>query len=49
MLFEGNLEAGAHEVQFDASARDGTRLPAGLYFVSLEDGSLRQTRRIVVY
>lgn len=49
VLFEGMLEAGVHEMPFDGRSVRGTRLPAGLYFVSVEDGHERQTRRIVVY
>jgi flagellar hook assembly protein FlgD len=49
VLFDGSMEAGAHDIEFDARNAGGARLPAGLYFVSVEDGRERETRRIVVY
>jgi len=48
VLFDGPMEAGAHEMRLDTRS-GGSRLPSGLYFVSVDDGRERRTRRIVVY
>ena len=42
-LVDQSLDAGAHHVNFDASA-----LPSGLYFYRLEAGTFAQTRKLVL-
>ena len=42
-LVDGNLEAGVHETEFNAS-----RLPSGIYFYSLTAGEYKQTRKMTL-
>ncbi|MFC1573175.1 FlgD immunoglobulin-like domain containing protein [Candidatus Eisenbacteria bacterium] len=40
--------AGVHGFSLDPGGQDGRRLPAGIYYLRLEVGGMRQTRRIVL-
>jgi hypothetical protein len=42
-LINGEVEAGFHEVHFDASG-----LASGLYFYRLQTGELVQTKRLLI-
>jgi hypothetical protein len=42
-IVDGELQAGYHEVRFDAS-----RLPSGVYFYRLQAGNFLQTRKLIV-
>ena len=42
-LVDGTQAAGHHDVKFDA-----TNLPSGVYFYRIQDGSLNETRRMVL-
>ena len=45
-LVNGELEAGPHEVTFDASSATGG-LPSGTYFYTLTSGSYTETRKMM--
>jgi len=46
-LAEGLWSAGRHEVVWTGDGDDGRRLPAGVYFVRLEAGSLRTSSKVI--
>ncbi len=48
-LYAGMLSAGQHRFPFAGRNREGTLLPAGLYFLVLADGGNRSAVRKVVY
>lgn len=47
-LADGRFEAGAHVVNWNATDRDGQRVPAGVYFASLESGQGTASGKLVV-
>lgn len=47
-LAERALGAGPHAVSWDGRGRDGEPVPAGVYFLSLEAGGARETKRLVL-
>lgn len=47
-LVDGILPAGQHTLQWDARDHDGSRLPAGVYFLRLETPEGSDARRITV-
>jgi len=49
VLLDGRLNAGAHELRFEARDTRGLRLGAGLYFISVASDGETLTRKIVVY
>jgi parallel beta-helix repeat protein len=48
VLQDGTLPAGLSELRWDLTRGDGTRLPAGIYFVHARTRSVEATHRIVV-
>jgi hypothetical protein len=42
-LINGELEAGSHEIRFDASG-----LPSAVYFYTIQSGRFVQTKKLVV-
>jgi hypothetical protein len=42
------LPPGAHETTWNGRSDRGGRMPAGVYFVRLEAGSLREARKLVL-
>lgn len=47
VLVSGTLAAGPHRVSWDGVADDGTKAPAGLYFLSLDADGRSRTARVV--
>jgi hypothetical protein len=47
-LVDGTMSAGAHPVAWNARARGGATLPAGIYLVRLEHGKQVESRRLVL-
>jgi hypothetical protein len=47
VLVSGTLDAGPHRATWDGTADDGTKVPAGLYFLRLDAGGLSETARVV--
>lgn len=48
VLAEGTFNPGTHAVAWGADDESGARVPAGIYFVSLETGGVRMNSRIVL-
>jgi len=47
-LFDGRLSAGQHQIHWDGRSAGGAPVPAGLYFLSIEEeGQPRITARIL--
>jgi len=47
-LHEGLLPAGSHEIEWDATDRDGSAVASGMYFYRLVSESASQTRKMVL-
>jgi len=46
-LVDHDMAAGRHEVQWDGRDDAGTRVASGIYYLRLESGQLRATRKVV--
>lgn len=46
-LLNGERPAGSYDVPWSALGDDGAELPAGIYFVQLDAGPIRETRKVV--
>lgn len=47
-IIDGNVEAGAHSLRWDATDRSGARVPSGMYFAHLRVGSMNKVQKMVV-
>jgi hypothetical protein len=47
-LLHGALDAGTHAATWDGRSDQGTRLPAGIYFVRLRTGATIESRKVVL-
>jgi flagellar hook assembly protein FlgD len=47
-LVDGALEPGVRDLSWDLSDDAGRRVPAGLYFLRVDAGSLHATHRLIV-
>ena len=47
-LVGGNLEAGAHALQWDGANDFGQRVASGIYLYKLQAGSFVQTKRMIL-
>jgi hypothetical protein len=42
------MPAGQHRLTWDAASRDGPVLSSGVYFLAMDAGGTRRTRRLVL-
>jgi flagellar hook assembly protein FlgD len=47
-LVDANLGAGEYTALWDGRADDGTRAPAGVYFITLRTAQAARTQRLVL-
>ena len=47
-LIDADLKAAYHQVNWDLKSDNGVELPAGVYFIRMEAGDFRKTRKLVV-
>jgi hypothetical protein len=47
-LVDGEVEAGMHQVQWDGLDDLGRHVPAGIYYASMQAGTLEETRQITL-
>jgi len=40
--------SGPHSITWDGTVQSGTRAPAGIYYLRVEAGALRENRKIVL-
>jgi flagellar hook assembly protein FlgD len=48
ILAEAQMQAGAHEILWNAKDKKGNAVNAGIYFLKLEAGNYSQTKKLVV-
>jgi flagellar hook assembly protein FlgD len=47
-VFAGSIEAGVHSLRWDGRADGGRKLPAGAYFVKLQNGSQQTSKKLMI-
>jgi flagellar hook assembly protein FlgD len=47
-LVDGRVDAGRHTVEWNATNGQGDQVSPGIYFISMEAGSYRATKKVVM-